>query len=29
MIQRLRGGKPNMEYSTRPLVYQALVDPSK
>jgi CubicO group peptidase (beta-lactamase class C family) len=29
MIQRLRGGKPNMEFSTRPLVYQALVDPSK
>jgi CubicO group peptidase (beta-lactamase class C family) len=29
MIQRLGGGKPNMEYSTRPLVYQALVDPSK
>jgi CubicO group peptidase (beta-lactamase class C family) len=29
MIQRLRGGKPNMEYSTRPLVYQALVDPAK
>jgi CubicO group peptidase (beta-lactamase class C family) len=29
MIQRLKGGKPNMEYSTRPLVYQALVDPSK
>ena len=29
MIQRLRGGKPTMEYSTRPLVYQALVDPSK
>ena len=29
MIQRMGGGKPNMEYSTRPLVYQALVDPSK
>jgi CubicO group peptidase (beta-lactamase class C family) len=29
MIQRLKGGQPNMEYSTRPLVYQALVDPSK
>lgn len=29
MIQRLRGGRPNMEFSTRPLVYQALVDPSK
>lgn len=29
MIQRLGGGKPNMEYSTRQLVYQALVDPSK
>jgi CubicO group peptidase (beta-lactamase class C family) len=29
MIQRIRGGQPNMEYSTRPLVYQALVDPSK
>ncbi len=29
MIQRIGGGKPNMEYSTRPLVYQALVDPSK
>jgi len=29
MIQRLNGGQPNMEYSTRPLVYQALVDPSK
>ena len=29
MIQRLKGGSPNMEYSTRPLVYQALVDPSK
>jgi CubicO group peptidase (beta-lactamase class C family) len=29
MIQRMKGGQPNMEYSTRPLVYQALVDPSK
>ena len=29
MIQRLGGGNPNMEYATRPLVYQALVDPSK
>jgi CubicO group peptidase (beta-lactamase class C family) len=29
MIQRLNGGSPSMEYSTRPLVYQALVDPSK
>jgi len=29
MIQRIGGGKPNMEYSTRPLVYQALTDPSK
>jgi len=29
MVQRMRGGQPNMEYSTRPLVYQALVDPSK
>jgi CubicO group peptidase (beta-lactamase class C family) len=29
MIQRLKGGQPNMEYSTRPLVYQALVDPAK
>jgi CubicO group peptidase (beta-lactamase class C family) len=29
MIQRLRGGNPKMEYATRPLVYQALVDPAK
>jgi CubicO group peptidase (beta-lactamase class C family) len=29
MIQRLKGGQPNMEYSTRPLIYQALIDPSK
>ncbi len=29
MIQRLRGGQPNMENSSRPLVYQALIDPSK
>ncbi len=29
MIQRLGGGQPNMEYSSRPLVYQALIDPSK
>ena len=29
MIQRMKGGSPNMEYSTRQLVYQALVDPSK
>jgi len=26
MIQRLRGGLPNMQYATRALVYQALVD---
>jgi CubicO group peptidase (beta-lactamase class C family) len=29
MIQRMKGGSPNMEYSTRPLVYGALVDPAK
>jgi CubicO group peptidase (beta-lactamase class C family) len=29
MIQRMRGGNPNVEYLSRPLVYQALVDPSK
>jgi CubicO group peptidase (beta-lactamase class C family) len=29
MVQRMIGGSPNMEYSTRNLVYQALVDPSK
>jgi CubicO group peptidase (beta-lactamase class C family) len=29
LIQRLRGGLPNMQYTTRPLVYQALVDPAK
>jgi CubicO group peptidase (beta-lactamase class C family) len=29
MIQRMKGGTPNMEYSTRPLVYGALVDPAK
>ncbi len=29
MIQRLNGGSPNMEYSTRPLVYGALVDPAE
>jgi CubicO group peptidase (beta-lactamase class C family) len=29
MIQRMRGGSPNMQYTTRQLVYQALVDPSK
>lgn len=29
MIQRLRGGSPNMQYTTRQLVYQALVDPSR
>ncbi len=29
MIQRMRGGSPNMQYASRQLVYQALVDPSK
>ncbi len=29
MIQRLMGGPPNMEYLSRNVVYQALVDPSK
>jgi hypothetical protein len=29
MIQRLHGGKPNMEYSAHQLIYQALIDPSK
>lgn len=29
MIQRLNGGTPNVEYLSRSLVYQALVDPSK
>jgi len=29
MIQRLRGGNPNVEYLSRNVVYQALVDPSK
>ncbi|MGB7265481.1 MAG: serine hydrolase domain-containing protein [Terracidiphilus sp.] len=29
MIQRMKGGSPNMQYTTRQLVYQALVDPSK
>jgi len=29
MIQRMRGGEPNVQYLSRSLVYQALVDPSK
>jgi CubicO group peptidase (beta-lactamase class C family) len=29
MIQRIRGGTPNVEYLSRNVVYQALVDPSK
>ena len=29
MIQRIRGGSPNVEYLSRNVVYQALVDPSK
>jgi CubicO group peptidase (beta-lactamase class C family) len=29
MIQRMRGGSPNVEYLSRALVYQALVDPAK
>lgn len=29
MIQRMRGGEPNLEYISHDLVYQALVDPSK
>jgi CubicO group peptidase (beta-lactamase class C family) len=29
MIQRMHGGNPNVEYLSRSLVYQALVDPSK
>ncbi|HEX4757099.1 MAG TPA: serine hydrolase domain-containing protein [Terracidiphilus sp.] len=29
MIQRLNGGSPNVEYLSRNVVYQALVDPSK
>jgi CubicO group peptidase (beta-lactamase class C family) len=29
MIQRLHGGTPNVEYLSRNVVYQALVDPSK
>lgn len=29
MIQRLNGGQPNVEYLSRNVVYQALVDPSK
>jgi CubicO group peptidase (beta-lactamase class C family) len=29
MIQRLHGGSPNVEYLSRNVVYQALVDPSK
>ena len=29
MIQRMRGGSPNVEYLSRSLVYQALVDPAK
>ncbi len=29
MIQRMRGGHPNVQYLSRSLVYQALVDPSK
>jgi CubicO group peptidase (beta-lactamase class C family) len=29
MIQRMRGGNPNVQYLSRSAVYQALVDPSK
>jgi hypothetical protein len=29
MIQRLHGGQPNLEYLSRNVVYQALVDPAK
>jgi CubicO group peptidase (beta-lactamase class C family) len=29
MIQRMRGGNPNVQYLSRSLVYQALVDPTK
>ena len=29
MIQRMKGGTPNIEYLSRNVVYQALVDPSK
>jgi CubicO group peptidase (beta-lactamase class C family) len=29
MIQRMRGGEPNLEYISHDLVYQALIDPSK
>jgi len=29
MVQRLRGGDPNLEYLSRNLVYQAFVDPAK
>ena len=29
MIQRMKGGGPNVEFLSRSLVYQALVDPSK
>ncbi len=29
MIQRMRGGSPNVEYLSRSLVYQALIDPAK
>lgn len=29
MIQRMRGGEPNLEYISHDLVYQALVDPGK
>jgi CubicO group peptidase (beta-lactamase class C family) len=29
MIQRMHGGSPNVEYLSRNVVYQALVDPSK
>ncbi len=29
MIQRTRGGEPNLEYISHDLVYQALVDPAK
>jgi CubicO group peptidase (beta-lactamase class C family) len=29
MIQRMRGGNPNVQYLSRSTVYQALIDPSK
>jgi CubicO group peptidase (beta-lactamase class C family) len=29
MIQRMRGGNPNVAYLSRSAVYQALVDPAK